>query len=119
MVVGPTLVSGENGKVDLVLQVVHDVLPLLVDALLSLAVEDHGAARAAQRLVRRGGDHVAVLEGAGDLLGANQAGDVGHVGEQVGADTVRNVLELLVVDEARVGRGCVCVGLGWGWGKGQ
>ena len=59
----PHLQSGEDGEVDAVLQVVHDVLALLVLALDSLAEEDHGTSRAPQRLVRRGRHHVRVVEG--------------------------------------------------------
>jgi len=49
---------------------------------LTLAVEDHRAARAAQRLVRRGGDDVGVLEGARDQSRGDEARDVGHVGKE-------------------------------------
>ena len=41
-----------------------------------LAVEDHGAAGAAERLVRGGGDHVGVVEGRGNHTRRNQTRDV-------------------------------------------
>ena len=40
MVVRPALQRGEDGEVDLVLQVVHDLLPLLVHGADALTVED-------------------------------------------------------------------------------
>lgn len=55
---GARLQSGEDGEVDAVLQVVHNVLALLVLALDALAEEDHGSAGPTQRLVRCGGHHV-------------------------------------------------------------
>ena len=52
------------------------------NATLTLAEEDHGAARAAQRLVRCGRDDVGVLKGRRDEAGGDEARDVGHVGQE-------------------------------------
>mmetsp|Transcript_15614 Transcript_15614/g.36178 ORF Transcript_15614/g.36178 Transcript_15614/m.36178 type:complete len:207 (-) Transcript_15614:835-1455(-) len=58
VVVRAALVAGEHGSVDRLLEVVHQGLSLLVKLALPLAVKDHRTARAAQRLMRRRGDHV-------------------------------------------------------------
>ena len=69
-----------------------------------LAVEDHGAARAAERLVRGGGDDVGGVEGRRDHLGRHEAADVRHVGEHVGAVLVADGANAVVVNEPRVRR---------------
>ena len=51
----------------------------------SRLAQDHAAARAAQRLVRRGGDEVRVRHRARVQARGHQAGDVGHVDHQIGA----------------------------------
>jgi hypothetical protein len=43
--------------------------------------------------VRGGGDHVSIVEGAGDNAGRNEPTNVGHVGQQVGALVVGNLPE--------------------------
>mmetsp|Transcript_21342 Transcript_21342/g.53786 ORF Transcript_21342/g.53786 Transcript_21342/m.53786 type:complete len:436 (+) Transcript_21342:112-1419(+) len=105
VVVGAALQAREDGEVDLVLDVVHDGVALLVGALLALAVEDHRAAGAAQRLVRGGGHHVGVVEGRGNQARSHQARDVGHVRQQPGVELVRDGAHAGVVVVARVGRG--------------
>lgn len=81
----PCLESGEDGKVDGPLQVVVDGVALLVGALLALAVEDHGATRAAQGLVGGGGHHVRVLKGRGHQACARGARRFGRrAGERRG-----------------------------------
>ena len=59
------LCTGEDGKVDLVLEVVHDILALLVLSLHALPVEDHGATWSPQRLVRGGHHHIGMLKRRG------------------------------------------------------
>ena len=77
----------------------------LVDRLRVLgAAEDHAAARAAERLVDRRGDDVGVLDRVGVLPGGDQAGEVGHVDHQLGADRVGDLPEGGEVELARVGR---------------
>ena len=54
----------------------------------ALVGKDHAAARAAQRLVRRGGGDVGMGDGAGMQAGGHQTGDVGHVHQQDGPDLI-------------------------------
>ena len=56
------LEAGEDRLVDRPLEIVHDLVPLLVDLLHALAVEDHRAARPAERLVGGGRHDVRELE---------------------------------------------------------
>ena len=80
------LEAGEDRLVDRPLEIVHDLVPLLVDLLHALAVEDHRAARPAERLVGGRRDNVRVLERRRDDVGGDEAGDVRHVGQEEGAD---------------------------------
>lgn len=64
VVVGTALVAGEDGEIDGALEVVERFFARLGVCLAhAFAEEDHGATRAAQRLVCCGGDDVAVGEG--------------------------------------------------------
>ena len=99
VVVGATLECGENGLVDGSLEVKG-----LTAIGLGAPVEDHARAGATERLVGGGGDNVGVLEGAGGLLGGDEAGDVGHVDHEVGANLVGDLPEALVLPLAGVGR---------------
>mmetsp|Transcript_22108 Transcript_22108/g.63389 ORF Transcript_22108/g.63389 Transcript_22108/m.63389 type:complete len:484 (+) Transcript_22108:1945-3396(+) len=92
VLVGSALEGGEYGLVDLGLE-----------AAVVLAEEDHAGPGAAEGLVGGGSNDVAVLEGAGLLAGGDEAGDVGHVHEEEGAVGVGNLTELLVVPVAGVG----------------
>lgn len=106
VVVGTSLVAGENGEVDGALEVVEDLLAgLSVGLADTLAEEDHGAAGATEGLVGGGGDDVAVLEGRLVDAGGDEAGDVSHVHEEVGADLVGDFAHAGVVDLTAVGRG--------------
>mmetsp|Transcript_5491 Transcript_5491/g.15730 ORF Transcript_5491/g.15730 Transcript_5491/m.15730 type:complete len:420 (-) Transcript_5491:29-1288(-) len=102
MVVGATLESGEHGEVDLGVQVVHDLLALLVGRPHTLAVEDHGAAGAAQGLVGGGGHHVRMVERRGHHTCGDETADVGHVSQQVGLGGVGDLAHARIVDRARV-----------------
>ena len=115
---GPAcLQSREDGEVDLVLNVVHDLLARLgIHLADALAVEDHGAARAAQRLVRGGGDHIRVLKGRRHEAGGHQAADVRHVRQQPRALLVGNGAHARVVVVARVRAGACA---GWGGVRGR
>jgi hypothetical protein len=105
VVVGAALVAGEDGEVNGALKVVEGLLARLgVDGADTLAEEDHGTARATQRLVGGGGDNVGVVEWRGDDLGGNEARDVGHVHDKVGADEVSDLAHAGVVNQAAVGR---------------
>jgi hypothetical protein len=82
VVVGATLVAGEDGGVDFLLKVVLSHHALLVCGAHALAVEDHGTAGAAQGLVGGGGDDVGVLEGGRHDTGSHETRDVSHVNHQ-------------------------------------
>jgi hypothetical protein len=106
VVVGASLVAGEDGEVDGALEVVEGLLAgLCVRLAHSLAEEDHGTARATERLVGGGGDDVAVGEGRLVHAGGDETGDVGHVHEEIGTDLVGDLAHAGVVDLAAVGRG--------------
>ena len=85
------LLAGEDRGVD-----------LLGDA--GVVGQDDPAARAAERLVRGGGDDVGVRHRVGVQPGRDQAGEVGHVHHQVGADQVGDPAELGEVELPGVGR---------------
>jgi len=105
VVVGTTLVTGEDGEVDRTLEVVHDVLAGLVLAADTLAEEDHGTTGAAEGLVGGGGDNIGVLEGRGDDASGDQTRNVGHVDNKVGTDLVSDLAHALVVNQTAVGGG--------------
>ena len=67
-----------------------------------LAAEDEARARAGERLVRRRGDDVAVLDRVRMQAGRDEAGEVGHVAHQQRVDLVRDLAELGRVDRARI-----------------
>jgi len=93
VVVGSSLEAGEDSEVELVLNVVHDLLALLVDAADALTVEDHGPARATEGLVGGGGDNVGKVKGGGDDLCRDEAGNVGHIGEDPSSNGVGNLAD--------------------------
>lgn len=106
VVVRTALVAGEDGGVDGTFEVVHFVnLGLGVRATDALAEEDESAAGTAQALVAGGGDDVGVGKRSGHDLGGYETRDVSHVGEHVGVDLVANLAHALVVDETAVGAG--------------
>ena len=86
-----TLAAGEHGLVELLAE-------------LGIAAEDQAAAGAAQGLVGGGGHHVAMGHGVGVHARRHQAGDVGHIGQQVGAHLIGDGAEALEIDRAGVGR---------------
>lgn len=106
VVVGATLVTREDGEVDLVLKIVEGLLAGLgVNGANTAAEEDHGATGATERLVSGGGDDIGVEEGRGDNLGGNEAGNVSHIDDKVSANGVGNLAHALVVNQTAVGRG--------------
>ena len=84
----PALLAGEHGLVDR--------LRVL------LLAQDQARARAAERLVRRGRDHVGVRHRAGVLAGGDEAREVRHVDEQLRAHVVGDAAELGEVEVARI-----------------
>ena len=88
VVVGTALEGGEDGAVD-------------GGGVLGPA-EDHRAAGAAQGLVGGGHDHVRVRRGVGVGAGDDEAGGVRDVGEEVGADFLRDLSEGREVELAGV-----------------
>lgn len=106
VVVGATLVTREDGEVDLVLKVIEGLLAGLgVDRADTAAEEDHGATGATEGLVSGGGDDIGVEEGRGDDLGGNEAGNVSNIDNEVSANGVGNLAHALVVNQTAVGRG--------------
>jgi hypothetical protein len=106
VVVRAALVTGEDGEVDGVLEVIESLLAGLgIDGADTLAEEDHGTTGTTERLVGGGGDNVGVLEGSGDDLGGNEAGDVSHIDNEVGTNGVGDLAHALVVNETAVSRG--------------
>lgn len=105
VVVRATLVTGEDGEVDGVLEVVEGLLAGLgIDGADTLAEEDHGTAGTTERLVGGGCDNVGVLEGSGDDLGSNETGDVSHIDNKIGTNRVGDFAHALVVNETAVSR---------------
>src|SRR4051794_349845 len=84
------LLAREHGRVDLLGQL--------------LAAVDHAAARAAEGLVHGRRHDVGVRDGVGVQPRRDQAGEVGHVDEQMGARLVGDRAERLEVKLARVRR---------------
>mmetsp|Transcript_96733 Transcript_96733/g.269173 ORF Transcript_96733/g.269173 Transcript_96733/m.269173 type:complete len:376 (-) Transcript_96733:96-1223(-) len=70
-----------------------------------LVRQDDAAARATQALVRGGRDDVGVGQGIRVDARGDQAGIVGHVHHEVGADFLGDLAKALEVDAQRVGRG--------------
>ena len=68
-----------------------------------LLAKDHAAARAAQGLVRCGGDNVCVGDGRGMQTRCDETGDMRHVDHQISADALRNFADALEIDDARIG----------------
>ncbi len=68
------------------------------------AREHEAAARATERLVRRGGHEVGMREGTGVQPGRHESGEVGHVHEEQCADAVGDGCQPLEVPGARIGR---------------
>ncbi len=87
---GAALLAGEDRGVDL--------LRVL------LAAEDQPAARAAERLVHGGRDDVGVGHRARVQAGGDEAGEVGHVDDEEGADRVCDLAEAGEVELTRVRR---------------
>lgn len=105
VVVRTTLVAGEDGEVDWVLEVVHDLLSGLVSASDSLAEEDHGSTGSTERLVGRSSDNIGVLKWRWNNASSNETGDVSHVDNEISTDSIGNLSHSSVVDETAVGRG--------------
>ena len=105
VVVRTTLVTREDGEVDGTLEVVESLLALGIDGANTLAEEDHGTTGTTEGLVGSGGDDIGVLEGGGDDLSGNETRNVSHVDNKVGTNGVGNLAHALVIDETAVSRG--------------
>mmetsp|Transcript_1799 Transcript_1799/g.6402 ORF Transcript_1799/g.6402 Transcript_1799/m.6402 type:complete len:488 (-) Transcript_1799:88-1551(-) len=104
MVVRATLQRREHSLIDALLVVVHLALRLaLLGRAWAPAEENHARARSAQGLVGGGGDHVAVLERLLLLARGYQSANVRHVHQKVRADLVRDGPEAGVVPVTRIG----------------
>lgn len=91
---GAALARRENG-------VVHALLEVLGLVRVTLK-EDETSTGAAEGLVRRGRDNVAVLEGVRELTSSDKAAGVCNVRHEVRAMLVRDSTQRLVVPVARV-----------------
>ena len=69
----------------------------------SCPAEDQAGARAAQGFVGCGGDDVRVRHGRRMHASGDQAGEVGHVDHEVGADFVGDGAHAGEVEDARIG----------------
>ena len=87
---GPPCWPGNTCGVDLLGQV-------------GVAAEDEAAARAGEGLVHGAGDDIRVRDRARVQAGGDQAGEVGHVHPQLGADLVGDGAERGEVELARIG----------------
>jgi len=106
VVVRTTLVTREDGEVNLVLEVVESLLARLgVDGADTLAEEDHGTTGTTEGLVSGGSDNVGVEERGGNDTGGDETRDVGNINDEVGTNGVSNLAHALIVDEAAVRRG--------------
>ena len=94
VVVRAALASREDSIVDALLEVLRLVRVL--------AEEDEACTGTTERLVRRGGDDVAVLEGVRELARRDEAARVRDVGHQERAVLVRDGAERRVVPVPRV-----------------
>lgn len=106
VVVGTTLVAGEDREVDGVLEIVKNLLASLgVDRADTTSEEDHGTTGTTERLVGGGGDNISVLKRRGDDTSSDETRNVGHVDNKVSTDLVGNLTHALVVNQAAVSRG--------------
>lgn len=94
VVVGTTLARGEDS-------IVHALLKVL-GLVRVLPEEDETSTGATERLVGRGGDNVAVLEGVRELASSNETAGVRDVGHEVRAVLVGDLTQGLVVPVTRV-----------------
>ena len=87
---GAALGAGEDGGIDLLCDI-------------RVVGQYHAAPGTAQGLVVGGGHHVGIGNRARMLARRDEACDVGDVHHEVGADLLRDLAELLKVDDARIG----------------
>ena len=97
VVVGAALACREDG-------VVHALLEIL-GLVRVLAEEDQTSTGTAERLVRRGRDDVAVLEGVRELASSDKTARVRDVGHEEGAVLICSLTKSLVVPVAGVSGG--------------
>lgn len=102
VIVRTPLEAGEDRLVYFRLEVVHDRFTLGVARTHPFPEEDDPGSGAAEALVRRGGDYVAVFERTRSHSRRHQAGDVGHVRHEVSPDVVAYLPEALVVEGSGV-----------------
>ncbi len=69
----------------------HRAVDLLADIL--VVAEDHAAARAAQRLMRCGGDDMRMRQRARMDAAGDEPGEMRHIDHEIGADGLRDLAE--------------------------
>ena len=103
MVVRSTLVTWEDGEVDGSLKVIQDLLAGFgIGASDSFAEEDHGSSRSTEGLVSGGGDDIGVFEGRRNDTRCDEAGDVSHIDNEIGAHFVGDLTHASIIDQPAV-----------------
>mmetsp|Transcript_23350 Transcript_23350/g.53833 ORF Transcript_23350/g.53833 Transcript_23350/m.53833 type:complete len:290 (+) Transcript_23350:488-1357(+) len=105
VVVGASLETWKNGRVHLLLKVIHDGFATLVHGSLPLPEEDHGTAGSPQCLVCCCGHNVSVFERRWNDACGHKARNVCHVCKQVCPTRLCNLVHAGIVNEASI---CTC-----------
>ena len=104
MVVGTTLVAGDDREVNKIFEIIQCLLTSLsVSLIKSLTEKDHGTTGPTERLVCRRGDNIGILKGAGDDASSDENRDIGYIGNKIGTDKVCDLVYTSIVDKAAVG----------------
>jgi len=82
MIVRASLKSREDSQVDLIPNIVHDLVALVVDAPHPLPVEDQPSPRPPEGLVNSCGDNITVEERRRSYSSSNKTRDMGHVSKK-------------------------------------
>merc|ERR1719357_942721 len=82
MIVRASLKSREHRQIDLIPNVVHDLVALVVDASHTLPVEDQPSPGPSEGLVNSRGDNITVEERRRSYSSSNKTRDMGHVSKK-------------------------------------
>ena len=89
----PYLQARENGKIDLLLQVIRNLHPLLRHLPDPFSIKNHRPPRSSQRLVSRRRHDIRVRERRRNDTSGHQARNMRHVRKEVGVVLVRDLNE--------------------------